>query len=243
MYRIRRRTPTIGSTLQPSLARGGTARVVALLFIQLVVLSSIAFSQTSGDLVSASNCRFEDGIVSIGYLQNDSFVPYNTPFTVCKGVVGWCLDKCPGVDGDVTLNMTKEPITSGGFTWQPGIIYLNPSTTARPVAFRFKPSKSQAFSCVASVAVKPGSGEAVTVGISKNATSVANATMDTAQKQESVVLSCVAEASTTDSLYFIVSNIENQLGGLVGVQLFVTPDAAKIDPAGSIKPAFVSSTQ
>ncbi len=239
MYSLDQSNYFTRTTLPLSLARGGIARVVALLFIHLLVFSSISFCQTSGDLVTASNSVFQDGAVSIGYLQNGIYVPYNTPFTVCKGVVGWCLDKCPGVEGDVTLNTTKEPITLNGHTWQPGILYANPGFESNAVVVRFKPSKSQSFSCVASFSAKPDSGDAVAVRISKNSTDVKTTTVDTAQKQDSTVLSDVSQAGPSDTLYFVVGNIEHERSGLVGVQLFVTPDAAKVDPVGSIKPAFV----
>jgi hypothetical protein len=69
----------------------------------------------------------------------------------------------------------------------------------------------------------------------------ASLTMDAAAKQESAVVSNLVEAGSSDSLYFIIGNVDNQLSGLVAIQLFATPDAAKFDPAGAVKPAFTAA--
>ncbi len=241
MY-LRQSRPCIARTnLPPILARGGIARVAALMLICLLVIPTACLCATSSDLVTPSNCLFQDGTVSIGYLRNGTFVDYNTQFAVREGVVGWCMDKAPGPEGDVTINITKAPISRGGAVWQPGVLYVSPGDESKAVAVRFKPSKAQAVSCVASFAVKPGSGDKVTVRLAKNSADLKTATMDTTQKQDSTVLSSVTPVELSDTLYFIIGNIEQERSGLVGVQLFVTPDAAKVDATKSIKPAFVSS--
>lgn len=241
MYSRQSRPCIARTTLSQSLARGGTARVAALLSMILLAVPSICLCATSSDLVASSNSLFQDGTVSIGYLRNGAFVEYNTPFDVCPNVIGWCLDKSPGPEGMAILNTSDQPVLFNHTVWQPGILYLSPGLDDQPVAVRFKPSKSQAVNCTASFAVKPGSGELASVRVSKNTTAVKSETVDSTQKQGSTAMSSVLSVVPADSVYFVISNVENEICGWVGVQLFVTPDAAKVDASKSIKPAFVSN--
>ena len=238
MYSLHRRTCTTRTTLPLSLSRGGTARIVALLLVSLLVFPSICLCQDSSNIFAKSSSQFVDGKVSVGYFQDGSFVEYNTPFSVCEGVIGWCLDKCPGPEGDVTLNITGAPIKHNGFTWLPGVLYANPGFGSNGVAIRFRPTKPQAVNCVGNFAVKPSSMDTATVRITKNTTALSNAAMNSAQKQDSVVTSAVAEIGQEDSLYFSVFNTGNERCDLVGVQFFVTPVDAKYKTP-EMKPAFV----
>jgi hypothetical protein len=227
MYSFYRRPSITRTILPPSLARGGTARLVALLFVFLLAIPSICLCQGSGDIFARSSSLITGGAVSTGYFQKGYFVEYNTQFTVCDGVIGWCLDKCPGPEGDVTLNITREPITHNGFTWLPGILYANPGFGSKGVAIRFTPPRLQAVNCVGSFAVKPDSMDTARVQVTKGSTALRNSVMDSAQKQDSVVLSSMAQAGPRDSIYFSIYNTGNERCDLVGVHLSVTPVDAK----------------
>ena len=239
MYSVYRSNFFARTTLPPSLARGGTARVVALLLISLLFIPSICLCQGPSDILARSNSQFVDGRVSVGYFQDGDFVEYNTGFAVCDGVIGWCLDNCPGPEGDVTLNITGSPITHNGFTWLPGVLYVNPGFGAKGVAVEFRPDRSQAVNCIGGFAVKPAGLDTATVKITKNPTPLRSTTLDSAQDQDSSVLSTIAEVGVNDRLYFSVFNTENERCNLVGIQLFVTPVDAKFNSKDKMKPAFV----
>jgi hypothetical protein len=209
-------------------------------FLFLAMISSACFADTSGDIVTAAASKVQDGSVSVGFLDGATFTEYNTKYTVCPGVVGWCMDKCPGPDGSVMLNTNAASLKYNGFTYQPGILYINSGYDQRGVAVRFRPSKSQAVRCVGSFSVKPGGNDQVNVLISKNTTTAKSFVLDSAEKKASTLLSTAAEAGTTDSIYFTIRNPENERSGLVGVQLFVTPDSDKFDPTSLIRPAFAA---
>ena len=239
MYSLDRSSYLTRTILPLSLARGGAARVFALLLVGILALASVCYCQGNSDILLRSSSQFESGRVSVGYFHDGDFVEYNTPFTVCKGVVGWCLDRCPGPEGDVTLNITDSPIKYNGFTWLPGVLYVNPGQGNKGVAIEFRPNQSQAVNCVGSFAIKPDSQDTATVKITKNKTPLRNNKLDSAQKQDSSVLSTIAEVGINDRLYFSVSSTDNECCGLIGIQLFVTPVDAKVKTEEKLKPAFV----
>ncbi len=241
MYSLDRSNCFTRTTLPLSLARGGTAYIVALLLVCLLMIPSVCYCETSGDIFTTSNSKFQDGSISVGFFNDGAFLEYNTKYVVCPGVIGWCFDKCPGPEGDVSLNTTQAPITRNGFTWEPGVLYVNAGFDQRGVAIRFKPSKSQSIKCAGSFAVKPDGTDEVTVQITKNATPLTTVAMDSGQNRASTLLSTVTEATSTDTIYFTIRNPEHERCGLVGVQLYVTPDADKFDPTGSIKKAFATA--
>jgi len=239
MYSLDRSNYLARTTLPLSLARGGTVRVFALLLVGILALASVCYCQGNSDILMRSGSQFESGKVSVGYFHDGDFVEYNTSFTVCKGVVGWCMDRCPGPEGDVTLNITDSPIKYNDYTWLPGVLYVNPGFGRDSVAIEFRPNKSQAVNCVGSFAVKPGSLDKVNVNITKNKASLRGTTLDSGNKQDSSVLSSIAEVGVNDRLYFNVSNTDNERCGLVGLQLFVTPVDAKFKTKEKLKSPFV----
>jgi hypothetical protein len=92
------------------------------------------FSKAKSDFLSSN----PNNGWAFGYLdENDEFNPYNTTFKVSDNVIGWALDGCPGIFGDVTLNFSQEAFEKFGARWEPVQMLINPGCEGNGVVFRW----------------------------------------------------------------------------------------------------------
>lgn len=111
--------------------------VMSLLVLGLLMSANMLHAQQpdvrAAFLASNPSNGWEYGFVN----EDGDFVAYNSTFDDGNGIAGWCLDKCPGPLGAISINYSDHPIDEYGTHWEPGQICVLPPMNGLSAVIRW----------------------------------------------------------------------------------------------------------
>ena len=228
------------------------SKFVLLSLAAILLAATPASAQDWEALRSTFLTNNPNGEWTCGFLNADNeFVPFNTTFDDGAGVTGWCLNMCPGLHGDVTVNFGEKPIDRYGIRWESGQMCVNPGTSGLGTVIRWTAPADASIRIGANMTGQTISGGGAVFTVVHNETSKFDHPVDGfAGKGEELLerngsdpeASCLLSATVKsgDTVDFIVTKKDDVTFNLIGFDAVVEITSAEDIRLSSASPVPMS---